>query len=93
MEAKNKIIAGIAQMLYPGYGTCYRCGLPWSIVKEHTTRYTELKGIFPLCGKCWRDLNTPENRMPYYRQLYNSWGGESPDHKWGDIENAVMKGL
>lgn len=88
-EVRAKIISNTANYIYPEYGSCYKCDLPWPMVQSHDTKYTETFWMFPLCEKCWRELNTPENRMPYYRKLYNDWGGESPEHKWEDIEKAV----
>jgi hypothetical protein len=34
--------------------------------------YSDSKGCFPLCESCWSEL-TPETRLPYYKELYESW--------------------
>src|SRR5690348_6173590 len=42
-------------------------------VKPHITNYTLGSGCFPLCEPCWTALETPEARLPYYKQLWDSW--------------------
>jgi len=70
--------------------------------------YGEGIGCFPLCVDCWPEL-TPEERLPFYRQLYEHWLGVNgadtlPSEKredyirelltrWPLIEAAVLKGL
>lgn len=86
----------------PGYGSCHRCRTSWEFVLEHSTQYQTGSGCFPLCERCWADLGTPERRMPYYRELWNEWVGDSRrtgrgnlhngrhwDDIWRDIEQAV----
>ena len=72
-KARSKIISRTANYLYPEYGSCYKCNLPWSIVANHNTYYTKSNGCFPLCEKCWKGLGSPENRMPYYMKLVDYW--------------------
>lgn len=50
---------------------------------------------FPLCQQCWEDL-TPEERLPYYRELYEEWvrlGPGRDEDDWEDIKSAVLEGL
>jgi len=101
------IRAFIERLLLPGLGYCYRCRRPWKThgigVVEHATNYTETSGMFPLCEGCWSKLS-PEERLPYYRKLWDSWnhGGfwiqyadgtwhewEAPE-PWPVIEKAVL---
>lgn len=70
------------------YGHCYCCGLPWWAVDGHDTKYSVSHGCFPLCEKCWTALETPEARLPYYRQMFNKWPQDHAD--WNDIEAAVL---
>lgn len=52
-------------------------------------------GCFPLCEKCWKELKTPEARMPYYRQLWTEWSADGvpmDGRKWEWIEAAVRDG-
>lgn len=50
------------------------------------------RSCFPLCESCWSSL-TPEQRLPYYRQLWDSWHQwGTPDAKWEDIESSVLAG-
>lgn len=83
---------------HPSYGNCYRCQLTWATVKGHMTQFVgdELTGgtsLFPLCEDCWQEL-TPQERLPFYRQLWLSWHQWGPvSHSWEAIEKAVMGGL
>lgn len=94
-QAENGQVAAnatIDQAIHPQYGHCGKCGLTWATVEGHSTRYTESEGMFPLCEKCWSEL-TPEQRLPYYRSLWESWEREIPGHaNWNDIEKAVLEG-
>jgi hypothetical protein len=47
-------------------------------------------GMFPLCETCWESM-TPSERLPYYHELYASWG-EARQDCWPAIEKAVMAG-
>ena len=82
-----------AKLLAPGYGTCYRCDMPWKFVNPHSTYYVENRGCFPLCEDCWQTL-TIEQRLPYYKTLWAEWQKNGPDSikKWELIEKAVLEG-
>lgn len=89
------------------YGRCYRCHLPWDLVRlhggqTHSTHFKRSSGLFPLCCDCWQELSSPEARLPYYRALFLSWrricgdDSEDPDlsdETWNSIESAVRNGL
>ena len=85
-----------------GIGACGRCKTGWDTadqdgVKGHATRYCDGSSCFPLCETCWRDL-TPEQRLPYYRELFETWADQLPhDYAhttcWPAIEAAVKAGL
>lgn len=88
----------------PDSGCCQRCHLAWTLTEEHSTKFNETTGCFPLCERCWRELATPINRLPYYRMLWESWErdcarnkmtreayGLTPD-QWTAIEAAVLAG-
>jgi len=77
-----------ARLAAPGYSWCGRCKFPWKFVKSHRTDYSPSRGVFPLCEKCWEELATPEARLPYYKELYDSW--EKDPNCWDEIKNAVM---
>lgn len=75
----------------PDWGSCFRCGRPWKNIHGHNTAYgSKGFGCFPLCEDCWSEL-TPEERLPYYRALYDSWTPDCQDD-WNEIEQAVMAG-
>lgn len=84
-------IGRIGKVLAPGWGGCLRCRTPWRFVPHHTTWYTPNRGCFPLCEKCWKELAYPRFRMPFYRELFDSWGS-AHDQKWPQIETAVQDG-
>lgn len=97
-------IAGFfARLISPGYSACVRCGMPWHVTKSHNTLVTEWRGMFPLCESCWKEL-TPQDRLPHYRKLYESWLKTEPetlpdgtpykglDMTWEEIEAAVLAG-
>lgn len=85
-------------LLAPSSGQCGHCDWPWKFTKYHITNYSWKSGCFPLCEKCWFELKTPEARMPFYRDLANSWLRSSPlDYEkikvgWVEIQKAVMEG-
>lgn len=98
----RKFAGFFARLISPMYSACGRCGMPWSVTKNHVTSITEIRGIFPLCENCWTYL-TPQDRLPYYRKLYESWLITMPEtlpdgspaklnETWEEIEAAVLAG-
>lgn len=107
---KHKLRLGrVSHMLAPGFSSCHRCDTCWHFVREHCTDY-EIEpsgpvegeqasfqvtgsGCFPLCQWCWEEL-TPDERMPYYKQLWDSWAqwGERDEKQWFAIQEAVLRG-
>lgn len=88
----RRVSARKARLANPGFGSCYRCGMPWSSTKSHSTWFDNWHGCFPLCEECWSQL-TPETRLPYYRNLYMDWermGGAMTS--WPRIEASVLAG-
>lgn len=85
----NRRLGGLAKIFAPGYGCCLKCLTPWRFVNAHMTRVTALSGCFPLCEKCWSEM-TPEERLPYYRDLFSAW--DNPDPDWHAIEAVVRAG-
>lgn len=72
VPATRRALAVIARAAAPGYGWCYRCGMPWKFAEYHVTNYSNGSGCFPLCEPCWAEL-TPEQRWPFYEQLLRRW--------------------
>lgn len=99
----RRIAGFFARLVSPMYGACGRCGMPWNMTKNHVTSVTEICGIFPLCESCWKDM-TPQDRLPYYKKLYESWLKTAPktlpdgtpyketNVTWEEIETAVLAG-
>lgn len=77
------------------FGGCENCKRSWKWVQHHATMYTASSGTFPLCERCWRELATPEARLPYYKALFDqNMTYKIPDYetKWPLIEAAVREG-
>ena len=75
-------------MAAPGWGRCGDCGMLWTAVTGHNTSFTESRGMFPLCERCWEAL-TPEERLPHYRKAWETW---PPGHaEWEVIERVVLE--
>src|SRR5258708_28202256 len=104
MSTLRKWAARFLQLFAPGFGCCYRCGMPWKFAKQHTTYLEERNGCFALCNKCWQEL-TPAERLPFYRKLLETWidserearviaarNGVSAEMQWPLIEKAVLEG-
>jgi hypothetical protein len=82
---------------------CLRCRTTWQFVEWHSTDYGHGRGCFPLCKKCWKDLGTPEARLPYYLTMFTQWRSTAhmvpdPGHldelyeAWPSIRAAVLAG-
>lgn len=105
MNRLHDFRAACERLLHPSRGTCGRCRRPWACVAPHITHYTEARGCFPLCEACWRALDHPGARLPYYRALWRHWLHTCPpvfgrldewDERVGSIskiEAAVWRGL
>jgi hypothetical protein len=86
----RRAFGAITRIITPGYSYCGKCGITWKFVKGHSTNYTNSRGCFPLCEHCW-ELLTPEERLPYYKDLWDSWHGwGKPDVEWKTIKEAVL---
>lgn len=81
----------------PDFGRCRcgRCCVPYlhelNGPKFHDTMYAESSSCFPLCEACWWEL-TPEERLPFYRTLFESWAIEKSEALWSQISEAVLAG-
>jgi hypothetical protein len=76
-----------------GYGWCMKCGRSWDQTghRAHITRYRLGRGCFVLCEECWCCLETPAARMPFYRQLWETWRSrQGYETNWDEIEKAVL---
>ena len=91
----NVRLGKLAQALAPSHSFCGRCGTPWPFVKRHATQYSDSRGCFPLCQFCWEECS-PEERLPYYRELFESWVSEGAEiatpELWLLIHSAVLAG-
>lgn len=105
----RKFSGRAAQIISPGYSFCHRCKMPWKFTKGHTTPYgkeiTQMikagesvplfyGGCFPLCERCWQELESGENRLQYYRELWVEWQQWEPinHEKWEHIKVSVLAG-
>jgi len=99
----RRIAGFFARLIFPTYSACGRCGMPWRVTKHHSTNVTGGSGLFLLCESCWKDM-TPQDRLPHYRKLYESWLKNMPETlpdgtaykglnmTWEEIETAVLAG-
>jgi len=88
----RKMLGYISRILSPGFGWCRRCGISWKFVDGHSTMYTESSGCFPLCKRCWVELDTAVNRFPYYKELYKDWEKYGdPGITWHEICTALLR--
>lgn len=92
----GRVSPTLASLLGPGYSRCRRCKTPWNWVHYHVTDYSPGHGCLPLCEKCWIEL-TPEQRLPFYRNLIESWRFDDDeltlDETWNSVKAAVLSGL
>jgi hypothetical protein len=90
--AGRTLLGRLIRPFSPGYGTCFRCQLPWNVAAPHSTQYNEDSACFPLCEACWSELSEPSDRLPFYRRLWeDEWHRESAAD-WANIERAVLEG-
>lgn len=94
----------IGTLLNPSYSCCRFCNRPWNVCKWHDTPISEGQDCFPLCEDCWSVLS-PEERLPYYEDLVNSWKQENDRKKrfvepdghyeaiWDSLKKNVLAGL
>jgi len=65
------------------YGHCLCCGGSWAVKRPHWTFYSDA-GMGPVCEECYDELS-PEERLPYYVKLWESWG--SPE----DVDFSLIR--
>jgi hypothetical protein len=80
----------------PSKSWCFRCGMPWGVVKEHSTIWSSKgQGCFPLCEGCWSLLGSPEARIEYYKMLIDWWNANEwtcDEDEQRAIQRAVANG-
>jgi hypothetical protein len=85
-----------SKILNPGFGECLRCKGSWNIVRGHDTPYRETSRVtiscFLLCETCWKELGTPEARLPYYRKFVFELSEEEIQQYWPAIQTSVLAG-
>jgi len=96
----RKSLGKVSEIMFPDFASCKRCHISIAVQDFHSTPYSKGSGCFPLCEYCWNDMK-PEERLPYYMGLVDSWvlhgGGDYNGVSWEDvrsmISNAVLSGL
>jgi hypothetical protein len=63
----------------------------------HEVTVTNGVSCFPLCEQCWKELKTPQARLPYYRQLVNErkrldTETNKAEDSWPRMKASVMTG-
>lgn len=63
---------------------------------EYLSKPHPIRLCFPLCETCWRELKTPQARLPYYRELLNVWKKEDVkgygEELWLEMKASVLAG-
>ena len=71
------------QKKYPSNSTCYRCGLPWSVLEIHNIAVIKCteehcgKGFFTCCEYCWQRMTDLE-KIDSVIDLFYKW-----EHSYG----------
>ena len=93
--AKMKLrIGSVSQFITPRWRFCVRCKTSWGFIKWHLTVWEPHSGVCALCEVCWVEL-TPEQRWPYYEELFRIWLAEGEgvsQEKQEAIRSAVFSG-
>lgn len=79
--------AWVARLLNPAFGTCYRCGYPWSHVQPRTVYYEHNSGCFALCTGCWADTTLDQRLSAHWHLVFKTWG---EPHLWPKIAGSVL---
>ena len=66
------ILSPFKSILGTGYGHCWCCGFTWNLVDGHSTKVTDIYGMFPVCVDCW-DSKSDEEIIKAYNDLYDAW--------------------
>ncbi len=74
---RDSFKAKLARFFAPGYSCCMMCGMPWKYAKFHTINYSENRGFFTMCEKCW-DKTSVENKIDSARRLAHAWAIQDP---------------
>jgi len=89
LQARTKI-GLLSEKMFPNLASCGRCHMSYGVETSHSTPYTKGSGCFPLCEYCWNDT-TPEERLPYYMNLVDSWVSHGDDNYNGRSWDQVRK--
>ena len=73
---RSPLIVGVLRLLSPGYGYCFKCGLPWNHCKSKDVYLSESESAFATCCVCW-DNSTLEELKSYYTESYIKYWGAS----------------
>ena len=71
-----------------GYSGCHICGETWNWKKEHTIKYSESAGAFPICEECWL-TKTDEEILNAVEDLCQQWLIQSPAHFYEETKVKV----
>lgn len=90
-------IGRVGCLFAPGWGSCGRSKTPWPFVQAHEIahlRYVPFyeddypDGVFVLCVRCNEDLVCAEERLPFYREAWESYWYDT--YPWEAVEEAVL---
>lgn len=89
---RHPLIARIYRHLYPEYGTCGCCALPWNKVEIHHISVTPDLGYFAFCEYCFRHRSFEEMNKAV-SDLWQRWldDNQRPVFSRIEIETAFVK--
>ena len=90
---RSPLIVGILRLLSPGYGYCFKCGLPWNHCKSKDVYLSESEGAYATCDVCWNN-STLEELKSYYTESYRQYwldGGHPLKHILKCVEEEYNK--
>lgn len=68
---------------------CLKCGTDFKNVMPHLSIISYKCALLLICIDCW-ESSTVDERINYYRKLYEFWlYHRSPHHTWSQIQEVV----
>ena len=93
LNKRNPFLIAILRLFSPGYGYCFKCGLPWNHCKSKDVYLSESEGAYATCDVCWNN-STLEELKSYYTESYRQYwldGGHPLKHILKCVEEEYNK--
>lgn len=82
---RKKCVVRVYRRLYPQYGTCGCCGLPWPVVQIHHIDVTNDLGYFAFCEHCFQHKSFEDLRNSA-TELWRRWAADAQLPPYSRIE-------